>query len=540
MTLNPTQIRADLFGGLTAAIVALPLALAFGVSSGAGPLAGIYGAICVGFFASLFGGTPSQVSGPTGPMTVVMAATFTHFTSIDPESGPALAFTVVMLSGLFQILFGILRLGKYITLVPFPVISGFMSGIGTIIILIELGPLLGHPTSSGVTQSLDALPEQLSSINYHALSLGLGCLALLYLTPKALASRIPPALIALIIGSGIALMLPESSHLQLIGTIPTGIPDIIMPTWNLDLLRTMLTSAIVLAALGSIDSLLTSLVADSLTHTQHNSDKELIGQGLGNLTAGLLGGLPGAGATMRTVVNIRAGGRTPISGAIHALVLLALVLGLGWLAESIPLAVLAGILFKVGLDIIDWPFIRRLHRMPMVVISLTLLVFLLTVFVDLITAVLIGMFIANLITVKRLSDIQALSIKTFSDSDRLLTEPQKQLLKQHQREVVAYKLSGPFSYAASKALMKQIKLTADHKLILLDFTDVPLIDVSTALAFETFIESNLDAGREVWLCGANASVRNVFDRLFVSGTMQESIFDSLDAAFIQLGYTLSP
>lgn len=538
LAIQPTQLRADLFGGLTAAIVALPLALAFGVSSGAGPLAGIYGAICVGFFAAIFGGTGSQVSGPTGPMTVVMTAIFTEFSAIDPNSGPALAFTVVMLAGAFQILFGVLKLGQYITLVPFPVISGFMSGVGAIILIIEFGPLLGHPSGSSVNASLEALSAQLSSINTYALTLGLGCLALLYLTPKAIASRVPPALIALILGSAVTYLLPETANLHRIGEIPSGLPELNFPIWNPGLVQNMVGAALVLAALGSIDSLLTSLVADSLTGTQHKSDKELIGQGLGNLVAGFAGGLPGAGATMRTVVNIRAGGRTPISGATHALVLLALVLGLGGLAESIPHAVLAGILFKVGLDIIDWPFLKRLHRMPPVVITLTLLVFGLTVFVDLITAVLVGVFIANIITVKRLSDIQILGIKDLSQPSQqaFLTDQQRELLESNQQKLAAYHFVGPFSYAASKELMNRLRLSGSRQIILLDFTEVPLIDMSTALAFEQFVNANAQAGRKVLICGANGSVSNVFDRLSFSGDSEnQCIFETTEEAFNHIG-----
>lgn len=509
------RISADLFGGLTAAIVALPLALAFGVSSGAGPLAGLYGAICVGFFAALFGGTPSQISGPTGPMTVVMAAIFTEFSAADPVNGPYMAFTVVMLGGLFQLSFGLLRLGNYITMVPFPVISGFMSGIGVIIILLELAPLLGHPAGSGILNALQLLPEQVATTNPWALLLGLGTLILMQLIPKTRIKRFPPALIALVIGSLLVQQLPADAAVPLLGAIPTGLPQLHWPSWSSDQIQAMLSAALVLAALGSIDSLLTSLVADSMTRTQHDSNKELIGQGIGNAISGLLGGLPGAGATMRTVVNIRAGGRTSVSGMTHALVLLVLVLGLGWMAESIPHAVLAGILLKVGIDIIDWPFLKRLHQVPALIIGLTLLVFTLTVFVDLITAVLVGMFIANLITVKRLADIQLLNVKDLqrAAAENWLTHEESDLLTRNQHRVAAYFLQGPFSYAASKELRNRLILKAEQSCLLLDFSGVPLIDISTALALEMIVDDLVRSGKQVIICGANGVVANVFDRL---------------------------
>ncbi|MGB1092930.1 MAG: SulP family inorganic anion transporter, partial [Oceanobacter sp.] len=366
------NLKGDLFGGVTAAVVALPLALAFGVSSGAGAIAGVYGAILTGFFAALFGGTPSQVSGPTGPMTVVMAGVFTQFVAIDPETGPALAFTVVMLSGLFQIGFGVIRLGQYIAMVPFPVISGFMSGIGVIIISLQLAPLLGHAAQSSVVNSLVSLPENLASLNSTALMLGVLTLVIVMRCPARLARWIPSHLLALLIVTPLSLVLFSSADLAVIGAIPTGLPELRLPTMSAELASQMVLSALMLAALGSIDSLLTSLVADNMTRSHHDSDRELIGQGIGNTVAGLFGGLPGAGATMRTVVNIRAGGSTPISGATHAVVLLVMVLGASPLAEEIPHAVLAGILIKVGIDIIDWDFLRRLPRAPWSVTGLML------------------------------------------------------------------------------------------------------------------------------------------------------------------------
>ncbi|MGY8992885.1 MAG: SulP family inorganic anion transporter, partial [Rhodospirillales bacterium] len=306
------NLRGDIFGGLTAAVVALPLALAFGVASGAGPLAGLYGAIFVGFFAALFGGTPTQISGPTGPMTVVMAAIFVKF-----SHDPALAFTVVIMGGGFQILFGAMRLGRYIALVPFPVISGFMSGIGCIIMILQFAPLIGAtPSIGGVLDTVTSLPGILANAEWQAAAVGLLALTIASFTPRPIASLVPSSLIALIVGTSLVwLFLPEASVL---GNIPSGIPTPHLPHWTWTALPDMISSALILALLGSIDSLLTSLVADNITRTSHHSNRELIGQGIGNMIAGLFGGIPGAGATMRTVINVRTGGETPISGMLHA------------------------------------------------------------------------------------------------------------------------------------------------------------------------------------------------------------------------------
>lgn len=523
--LHFNNIRGDLLGGLTAAVVALPLALAFGVSSGAGAIAGLYGAIFVGLFAALFGGTPSQVSGPTGPMTVVMASVFTQFVAIDPQNGPFYAFTVVILGGLLQMSFGLLKLGKYVTLVPFPVISGFMTGIGIIIILLELGPMFGFPGASSAAVALQEIPRYLNEVDSAALLLGLVTLAIVMFCPKKLGLIVPPTLLALVTGTLIYQLFHGDRDLAVIGDIPTGLPELMMPMFSMDILREMFFAALMLAVLGSIDSLLTSLVADNMTKTHHNSDRELIGQGIGNVFAGLFGGLPGAGATMRTVVNIKAGGSTPLAGAFHAIVLIGILLGAAPLAENIPHAVLAGILLKVGLDIIDWRFLQRLHRAPLFVSCLMLTVLVLTVMVDLVTAVFVGVFIANVVTVKRLSDNQLDSIRVIDShagNDERLSERERQLLAETKGRVVLYQFDGPISYAAAKGLSTKLEGCRPHDALLMDFSRVPLIDVSTALAIEDMILEAHQIGRDVHLIGLNAIVKDILSRLRILDLIPDS------------------
>ena len=384
------NLRGDLFGGLTAAIVALPLALAFGVASGAGAIAGLYGAVFTGFFAALCGGTPSQVTGPTGPMTVVMATVFTKLVAENPENGLTMAFTAVMLSGALQILFGVLRLGQFITLMPYTVISGFMSGIGAIIITLQLAPLLGHPAQSKVIASLQHLPEVLAAPHPMATGLGLLTLVIVFGWSGKLTKIAPSPLVALIVCTIVSVLVFPNSDVPRIGEIPQGFPQLQWPHLNLAQIQDIAGYSLMLATLGAIDSLLTSLVADNITHTQHDSEQELIGQGIGNLLSGLFGGLPGAGATMRTVINVQAGGRTALSGMFHALVLLCIVLWTRDFTAQIPHAVLAGILIKVGIKIIDWSFLRRVCQVSMRAALVTYGVLILTVFVDLITAVIVG------------------------------------------------------------------------------------------------------------------------------------------------------
>jgi len=515
--LRTDNLRGDLFGGVTAAIVALPLALAFGVASGAGPVAGLYGAILVGFFAALFGGTPTQVSGPTGPMTVIMAGIITQY-----SHEPAMAFTVVMMGGLFMIGFGMLRLGQYISLVPFPVVSGFMSGIGCIIIILELAPLLGHANpTGGVTGALETLPEVLGGIQWNAAALGVGSLALLYLWPARFGRWLPSPLLALLAGTLVALWFMPG--VAVIGAIPEGLPSPHLPTFELTALPGMLKSALVLAVLGAIDSLLTALVADNMTQTHHDSNRELIGQGIGNTIAGLFGAIPGAGATMRTVINIRSGGQTPISGASHALILLGIVLGLGPLASHIPHAVLAGILLKVGLDIIDWDYLRRLRHAPRKGVVIMTSVLLLTVLVDLITAVSIGVIIASLMFVKQMAELQKSSIADLTEHPAAdLLDEERALLDRYGHRLVLFHINGPISFGAVKELTLRLTSRTAYEVMVLDLTDVPIIDSSVAMAIEDVIGRTRKQGHHLLLAGLSPQVRHMLNRLGILRTLDRN------------------
>ncbi|WP_008317128.1 SulP family inorganic anion transporter [Leptolyngbya sp. PCC 6406] len=505
--------RGDLFGGITAAIVALPLALAFGVASGIGPtgaIAGLYGAIIVGFIAALFGGTPTQISGPTGPMTVVTATVVASLVARHPDTGLAIAFTVVMLGGLLQILFGVMRLGQYITLMPYTVISGFMSGIGVIIVLLQLPPLLGHEASGGVLGTLEQLPSYFREPNLVSLGLGLLTLAIVCAIPTRFNRFLPSPLVALTVGTVVSVVVFGDADIARIGAIPRGLPNLQLPTFRLGDLTDMLRYGLMLAVLGSIDSLLTSLVADSLSRTQHDSDRELIGQGLGNLLSGLCGGLPGAGATMRTVVNVQAGGKTPLSGIIHALVLLLVVFWAGPLTAQIPYAVLAGLLLKVGFDILDWGFIKRAPRLSIKGTGIMYLVLFLTVFVDLITAVLVGAFVANILTIKRLTDVQSNRIHAITDpaQGQNLSPAEQDILTQSKGDILLFQLGGPMSFGAAKSISRRLAIVRNYQVLVLDLSEVPTIGVTAALAIESMVQDALKRGRHVWIVAAPGQVQD--------------------------------
>ena len=504
-----SNLRGDLFGGLTAAIVALPLALAFGVASGAGATAGLYGAIFTGFFAALFGGTPSQVTGPTGPMTVVMATVFTKLIAANPENGMAMAFTAVMLSGLLQILFGVLRLGQFITLMPYTVISGFMSGIGVIIVTLQIAPLLGHPAQSSVIDGLQQLPEVLASPNPVATGLGLLTLLIVFGWSGKLSKIVPSPLVALIVCTAVSAIAFPNSDIARIGEIPQGFPQWQLPQFSFNQLSSIFGYSLMLSILGAIDSLLTSLVADNITRTRHNSEQELIGQGIGNLVSGLFGGLPGAGATMRTVINVQAGGRSRLSGMFHALVLLCIVLWAGGITGQIPHAVLAGILIKVGIKIIDWSFLWRIIQVSMRATLVTYGVLLLTVFVDLITAVVAGAFVANMLTIHRLTSIQSDQIRAVTHPDEddglVLTPEERQMLRQGEGRILLIQMSGPMSFGAARTIAQY--MGRNYEALILDLTRVPLIGVTASLTIESEIKNAYLSGQgEIFIVGAKGQV----------------------------------
>jgi SulP family sulfate permease len=499
------NLHGDIFGGVTAAVIALPMALAFGVASGAGAEAGLYGAILVGLFAALFGGSPTLISEPTGPMTVVFTAVITKLVASDPVNGMAMAFTVVILAGLFQILFGVMRLGQYVTLMPYTVISGFMSGIGIILIILQIGPMLGQASAGGVIEILQNIPQTLGDMRLEETALAGLTLLILFFMPKKFQRYIPPQLVALIIGTLVSIGLFNEIGIRRIGEIPTGLPTLMMPVFSIDQWQLILIDAVVLGMLGCIDALLTSVIADSITGKQHNSDKELLGQGIGNVMSGLFGGLPGAGATMGTVVSIQAGARTALSGLIRAGILLLVVLWAADLTSVIPLAVLAGIAFKVGVNIIDWRFLKRAHAISGKGALITYGVILLTVFVDLIVAVGIGLFVANVMTVTRLSELQADDVKVVTDPDDTdleLTAYEHDLLETAEGKIMLLYLRGTMIFGVSRAISRKNSEVKGCKALIVDLTDVDHLGVSSALALEEAILDMARAGRPVYLVGA--------------------------------------
>jgi len=510
--ISSKDITSDIFAGLTAAVIALPLALAFGVSSGAGAIAGIYGAIFVGFFAALFGGTATQISGPTGPMSVVMALVLTQMIANNPENGLSLAFSCVILAGIFQMIFGLLKLGKYFVMVPYPVISGFMSGIGIIIILLQVSPLVGLIGYSNALSALTKINDSVNHLNASATIIGIISLAIMVYWPKKLTKIIPAPLFALVVLTTINAIYLTEYNIPTIGEIPSGLPEMIIPTLSTAALYDVIYFAFLLAVLGSIDSLLTSMVADTMTETHHLSDKELIGQGIGNSIAGLFGALPGAGATMRTAINIRAGGKTALSGMTHSIALLVITLWASDYAQFIPHAVLAGMLIKVGIDIIDWRFISQIDKVGLFSASLMLLVLFLTVFVDLITAVLVGMFIANLVTLDRLTNIQLDNI-TFKKGLEIVKDESNAISSKILDSTLLLAIDGPVSFAVSRELSRRFTENIDFTTLIIDLSQAKLIGTTTSVMIVDLVDRTKANGKQVIVITGNDKIKQSLHKL---------------------------
>ncbi|MBT9317834.1 bicarbonate transporter BicA [Leptothoe spongobia] len=516
------NVRGDVLGGLTAAVVALPLALALGIASGAGASAGLWGAILVGFFAALFGGTPSLISEPTGPMTVIITAVIAETTASDPENGLAMAFTVVMLAGVFQIGFGLLKLGRYITMLPYNVISGFMTGIGVILIFMQTAPFLGQETpKGGVIGVINNLPSLIANLNPWETALGILTLVILFLYPNNLKKVVPPQLVALVIGTLVSMTLLQDIDIRTIATIgeiTPGLPTLQLPTFTPGNLRLIFVNAMILGMVGSIDCLLTCLVSDSLTRSQHKSNKELIGQGVANIITGLCGGIAGSGATTATVVNIQGGGRTALSGLSRALILFVVVLWAAPLTSGIPLAVLAGIVLKVGIDIIDWGFLKRVHRISWKAAGIVYSVVALTVFVDLMVAVGVGVFIANILTIARLDEMQSESVKAITDADDqiVMTPEEQQVLDSANGRVLLFHLSGPMIFGVAKAISREHDAIGSYDVLIVDLGEVPVLGVTSSLAIENAIQEATEEGREVLVVGATGKVRRRLETLGIN------------------------
>jgi len=592
-----TNIKGNLLGGLTAGIVALPLALAFGVSSGLGPSAGLYGAIFLSFFAALFGGTATQISGPTAPMTAVSMVVIAEIINVQNgsiEEALPYILAVFLLSGLFQIALGFLGVGKYIKYIPYPVVSGFMTAIGVIILITQILPVVGYDTkndkefieqfkplaeehllekilieesnegllvledfeetikrasevnevsiyeeaenlaknnTSGVIGTIRALPRAVMNINWIEVILALGTILIIY-GFKRITTAIPSTLVALVVISGIAIGF--GIEYKSIQQIPIGFPKIQSKLFtDLNLLEVLpyLLTAITLSLLGAIDSLLTSVVADNLTKTRHLPNKELIGQGIGNSIASLFGGIPGAGATIRTVVNIQSGGTTKLSGMVSSLVLLLILLVLSPLASQIPAAVLAGILVTVGIGVMDYKGLNTLKKIPRTEVIIMVVVLLLSVLWNLVYAVGIGLVLASLFFMKKMADVSKDNTKITTIAEEKVWEDEKKLSASFQKNVFIKHLSGPLFFGFTSefiALSNQIPKSATS--VIIRMSKVPYIDQSGLFALEDVLMDLKQKNIEILFVGIQKQPKYLMRTIGIIGKLipEEHVFENFE------------
>lgn len=499
--------RGDVFGGLTAGVVALPLCLAFGVASGLGAEAGLYGGIIVGILASLLGGTPVQITGPTAPMTLIASTVVITHTLPSGDINLPNVLAVFLLAGLFQVIFGVLRLGQFIRFLPYPVISGLMTGIGIIILTQQIFPALGmaSPASDPVTiiSSLGTIP---AGFNFSAALLAVLTIALILIFPRYV-KAVPASLVALVGLTVLAVIVGLS--VPVIGQIPTGLPHFIMPVFSLADSKLLLWSALQLAFLGSIDSLTTSLVADNITKTRHKSNQELVGQGVGNMASAMFGGLPCAGAFVRTSINVRAGGRHRSSGIIHGIFLLAVLLGLSGIVQYIPHAVLAGILVGAGLGIIDYRSLAHISRAPRGDVLVMLLVITLTVFADMVTAVSAGMVVAALIFMAKVAFVsEKNTVLTLAEEEPWVDELNiPESLRQH---LLIKHVVGPLFFGFVYAFRATAASITEGKILVLRMEQVSILDQSGLYALQDVVTDMKKLGIQVYVVGLSD---NLIDRL---------------------------
>lgn len=501
----------DVSGGLATAFVALPLALAFGTVAGVGPIAGLYGAIATGFFASLFGATHAQISGPTAPVSVAMGAVVA-----SSAGNLAEAFTVVMLAGALQILFGAVHAGKYVALTPESVVSGFMTGIGVVVIIVQTQPFLGQPdVPHGVFGAIGALMAvDVATADFRTFVFAVASLLLIVLWPKRIGHIIPAPLGILIIGTALSISVVRS--VPVIGAVSESSLSFIAPSVPITELPRVFRTAFILALLAAINTFLTSRAASSVTKSVYDADKDLVGQGMGNLAAGMIGALPGAGATMRTIVNLRSGGRTPVAGMLSAIVLLSLAFGIAPLIARVPIAVLAAILVKVGWDMIDWGYLRRLRRGPceeFVIMSVT---FGLTVLVDLMTAVVVGIILSAFVNSRWLAERRFKVHQQLAGAAEpdLLTFYEKGLLRTVEDRVAITLLRGSFSYASARELARRdTQPAAPGDVVIYDFSHSTYVNESVALTVCELIDLAQKRNRQVIVSGLHGYALKALDRV---------------------------
>ena len=525
-----TNIKNDIVAGITVGIIALPLALAFGEISQLGPIAGIWGAIAGGLVGGLFGGCMVGVSGPTAPKAAQIAAFMGAFV-IGTTNEPDLvaAFSIIFLSGLILIAIAFLKISRFVHYIPYPVVAGFMCGIGAIVILTQINAFVGLSSEKNIHDVVKNFQSTIQNINVEALYVAIPSLLILFSWKSIekkynFLSNIPSPLVSLIMGTSIACLM--NLNIPYIGDKMGNSSSTNLTLYLPDLVRLgeFIFPAFALAILAILDSLLSCVVADNITGTRHSSDRETFGQGMANMAAGLVGGVTTATATMRTVANIKFGAKTPLSSIVHGLTLLSILLGLGFLVESIPTACLAAILFKVGIDILDYRILRVIRKLPVTDLVVFIIVLFMTIYADLMIAVAIGTIVAILFSIKYIYVNYSYKIISILESDFLNKQSRKKISK---FPISIFEIKSPLFFGSIESLMKFYSQSGKHEVLIIDISTINMIDLSGAYGLEDFIKGLESKNIKVYIFIANSKIRKILENLdFINHISKSECSDS--------------
>ncbi|MCG3111590.1 MAG: SulP family inorganic anion transporter [Candidatus Manganitrophus sp. SB1] len=517
------DVSGDFWGGVTSAVVALPLALAFALASGVDAKYGLYTAIVAAVVASVFGGSKVQITGPTGAMAVILAG-------IVAQYGIEKLWVAAVLAGIIQIALGLSRMGRFALYIPHPLIAGFTNGIAVIIFAGQLNNAFGFqiPAAGGATffEGLYTTLTHLPGLNLSALLLTATVVLIMLFMPVSITRRVPASLIGLTAATAAAALF--QLNVPTIGAIPHVLPMPHLPAGAWGDLHTLLRPALALAALGSIESLLSAVVADSMMASErHDSNKELFGQGLANIVTAFFQGIPATGAIARTAVNVRSGAKSRLSSIFHSLALVLIMFFFAEFASHIPLAALAGILMVTSIRMVEWENTRAIFRAPEADRIVLLITFAVTVAFDLILAVEIGLISAGLLFIRRMSELGIMN----QSVDEIVQSPEKAAPIQVCPYVVVVRIAGPLFFGAAEKFMNEIKKRIDMKVLILRLGQVNMIDATGAMAFRAIIDHTERIGAKLYISSLQPQVRFVLTQMGLMEMIPEGrVFDHADQA----------
>lgn len=532
---SSASFKKDLFAGITVGIVAIPLALAFAIASGATPSQGIFTAVIAGFFISFLGGSRYQIGGPTGAFVIIIYG-------IIAQHGYDGLLIATIMAGIILIFLGIARVGSFIKFIPYPVTTGFTAGIGVVIFSSQIKDFLGLTYKEASPEFIDkwiSIFSNLSTINISSAAIGI-CTVAIILVIRKMSTNIPSHVVAIVISTALCFFLGLNAETigDRFGTINAVFPSFTVPEVTIEKIRALFPAAITIALLAGIESLLSAVVADGMTGSHHKSNTELVGQGVANILSGFFGCIPATGAIARTATNVRAGGVTPLSGMIHAVFLCLFILFFSFLIEIIPMAALAGVLLVVSVDMMGIKNMANLLSSPKSDVVVLLTTFILTIIIDLTAAVQVGVVLAALLFMKRMSDVTSMGKINFDASEKTahdIADPDATSNKDIPEGVEVYEINGPFFFGVADMLINTLEhIGKTPKVFILRMRNVPAIDATGEHALENFYNTCKKAGTQLVLSGVNPVPYETLKKMhFIEMIGEENVTNHIDKALIR-------